>query len=161
MHEFLILVPVGKRTRHSDLYFSLTILVTFLWIEKTGGKCCGLCCRAVCITRNFFKTQNPRLQTESGLWWRAYGICFVKWKQFQWKLDRAVGRWQNPGLKNFLWHPVPRGENKILKNPWARASPGLGFYHVQVTTTSNQIYLVTFTLMSLLRISIFCPIGST
>ena len=34
--------------------------------EKIGEKCCGLCCRAVCITRNFFRTQNPRLINESG-----------------------------------------------------------------------------------------------
>ena len=30
MHEFLILVPVGKRTRHSDLHFSWVILVRYL-----------------------------------------------------------------------------------------------------------------------------------
>ena len=30
MHEFLILVPVGKRTRHSDLHFSWMILIRYL-----------------------------------------------------------------------------------------------------------------------------------
>ena len=33
--------------------------------------CCGLCCRAACITRNFFKTQNPQLINESGFNSRA------------------------------------------------------------------------------------------
>ena len=30
-------------------------------------KCCSLCCRVACITRNCFKTQNPRLINKSGL----------------------------------------------------------------------------------------------
>ena len=39
--------------------------------EKIGEKCCGLCCRAVCITRNIFKTQNPRLVNKGGFKSRA------------------------------------------------------------------------------------------
>jgi hypothetical protein len=48
--------------------------------ERIGKKCCGLCCRAAFITKNFFKTQKSatykqdQLQIESGLRWRAYGI---------------------------------------------------------------------------------------
>ena len=41
----------------------------FMHIQEK--KCCGLCCRAAYITRNFFKTQNPRLINESGFKSRA------------------------------------------------------------------------------------------
>ena len=33
---------------------------------KNREKCCSLYCRAACITRNFFKTQYPRLINKSG-----------------------------------------------------------------------------------------------
>ena len=39
--------------------------------EKIEKKCCGLCCRAACITRNFFKTQNLQLINKSGFKSRA------------------------------------------------------------------------------------------
>ena len=34
--------------------------------ERIGKIGCGLCCRAVCITRNFLKSQNPQLINKSG-----------------------------------------------------------------------------------------------
>ena len=43
----------------------------FLRSEKIGKKCCDLCCRAACITRYFFKTQNPRLINKSSFKSRA------------------------------------------------------------------------------------------
>ena len=47
--------------------------------RKNRKKCCGLCYRVACITRNFFKTQNPQLQIEIGLLWRTYGTLYQFW----------------------------------------------------------------------------------
>ena len=47
--------------------------------ENIGKKCCGLCYRAACITKNFLKTHNPQLINESGFKSRAAydGACMV------------------------------------------------------------------------------------
>ena len=42
-------------------------------VKNAYCKICCLCFRAAIISWFFFKTQNPRLINESGLWWRAYG----------------------------------------------------------------------------------------
>ena len=39
--------------------------------EKIGKKCCGLCCRVPCITKNFCKTQKTWLINKSGFKSRA------------------------------------------------------------------------------------------
>ena len=39
--------------------------------EKSRKKCCGLCCRAAYVIKNFFKAQNPLLINKSGFKLRA------------------------------------------------------------------------------------------
>ena len=74
--------------------------------EKIGKKYYGLCCRAACITRNFFKTQNTQLINESGFKLRAAndGMVYEKrlssswcwfhiWCSLQFKLQSWTPHW--------------------------------------------------------------------
>ena len=63
----------------AGLRLSRQVVIPLKIHKKSRNFCCGLCCRSACITRNFFKTQNPRLINKSGFILRAAydGACTV------------------------------------------------------------------------------------
>ena len=110
--------------------------------EKIGKKCCGLCCRAACITRNFFKTQNPRLHIKSNLWWRAYGNWSDYLEGNSWWIKRIYFLWR--------WLPLPLPFQRysgpcpdlFLRFGWFRGKPKVGFTEPIVGLTCGLFRLL-------------------
>ena len=109
--------------------------------EKIGKKCCGLCCRVVCIARNVFKTQNPRLINKRGFKSRAtYSgahTVYLIWKSswLSWGWSKKIKMADVKNKKNALFacfRPyIGQPDNHI---GWATSLPLASIYYIDPRT---------------------------